>query len=84
MVEEAPAPTLIDRITGAATEFAAGIRKMETATTEHGQAVTVRAQAQAAEDVALVGKTDAKDVGVAAADTLIAVVNEWRTAAVSG
>ena len=77
-------PSLIDRITGAASEFAAGVRKMETAATEHGQTVTARMQAEVAENEALTGKTDAKDVGVAAADRLIAVVNEWRTAAVSG
>ena len=79
-----PTPTLIDRITGAATDFAAGVRKMETASTEHGQTVTARMQAQTAEDVALKGKTDAKHIGVVAADKLIAVVTEWRTAAVSG
>ena len=79
---EVPA-TLIDRITGAAAEFAAGVRKMETAGTEHAQAVTARKQAQTAETDAQVGVNVAADVGVAAADRLIAVVNEWRTAAVA-
>ena len=81
---QAPVPSLIDRITGAASEFAAGVRKVETAKTEHGQTVTAREQAQVAESEALTGKADATDVGVAAADRLIAVVNEWRTAAISG
>ena len=79
-----PEITLIDRITGAASEFAASVRKMETAKTEHGSTVTARQQAQVAEDAAMVGVTDAKASGVAAADRLIAVINEWRTNAVSG
>ena len=82
-VAPAPTPTLIDRITGAATEFAAGVRKMETAKTEHGQTVSALALAQAAVDGAQASVSDAQTAGVEAADRLIAVVNEWRTAAVS-
>ena len=77
-----PEPTLIDRITGAAADFAASVRRMETAKTEHGQTVTALTQAQAAVDGAQASVNEAQGAGVAAADRLIAVVNEWRTAAV--
>ena len=83
MTEQPIVDTLIDRITSAATDFAAGVRRMETAKTEHGQTVTALAQAQAAVDGAQASVTATKGAGVSAADRLIAVVNEWRTAAVA-
>lgn len=79
---ETPA-ALIDRITVSASDFAAAVRRTETAKTEHVQTVTALAQAQAAVDSAQTDVTATQTSGVAAADRLIAVVNEWRSAAVS-
>ena len=81
--EPEPPAALIDRITAEAGDFAATVRRTETAKTEHGQTMTALAQAQTAVDNAQTDVTGAQTSGVAAADRLIAVVNEWRTAAVS-
>ena len=81
---EAPEPTpLIDRLTDATMAFAAAVQSIEAQRGTHSQNVKARQRAEVVEGGSFKTMRGGLKAGVAAADRLVEVVNEWRTQAAS-
>lgn len=80
----APAPVpLIDRLTEATAAFAAAVQAMESSKASHAQSKKAVTAAENVADRTRQNHQVARGTGVAAADRLVEVVNEWRAAASS-
>ena len=84
VVMEAPEPApLIDRLTDATMAFAAAVQSIEAQRGTHSQNVKARQRAEVVEGGSFTTMRGGLKAGVAAADRLVEVVNEWRTQATS-
>ena len=84
VVMEAPEPApLIDRLTDATMAFAAAVQSIEAQRGTHSQNVKARQRAEVVEGGSFRAMRGGLKAGVAAADRLVEVVNEWRTQAAS-
>ena len=75
---QAPPKPLVERITDAATSFADAVRNMSMADDAKHEKVTARDKAQTAVENADVLAHTTHVSGIAAADALVSVVNEWK------